>query len=190
MNLPQIRMESVFIQLGLQIDKPIQSIEQPKATQTIEQPKANMDFRTTPGKLTIDQTEARADMDLKSIRQRIKEFAENGYQDFLEGMARRREQGDELMKIEKKGNPLIEQAVINGNKREKQFNIGWIPSHFSVKIHYEPAKVETKIEPQKPIIETKINRPIHEYKPGKVNMFIERWNSLKIDFVNVYNEKI
>jgi len=189
-NVPQIRMESTFIQLGLKTEKPLQSIEQPKAIQTIEQPKAKMEFRTTPGQLSLDQSQARADMDLKSIRQRIKEFAENGYQDFLTGMARRREQGDELMKIENKGNPISQQAVINGTKPEKQFNIGWIPSHFSVKINYEPANVETYIEPQKPILEAKMNRPIHEYKPGKVNMFIERWNSLKIDFVNIYNEKI
>ena len=127
MQLPQIRLQSTFIKTGLNIEQPIQEIEQPKAIQSIEQPKAIVEIDTTPGILTIDQSKARADMDLKNISQRIQEFAQNGVQDLLQGIARRVAQGDELMRIENGGNPIASQAKQDGEGPEKQFNIGWIP---------------------------------------------------------------
>ena len=189
MQLPQIRLQSNFIKIGLNIEQPVQEIEQPKAIQSIEQPKAIVEIKTIPGMLTIDQTKARADMDLKSVAVRIREFAQNGYSDSLKGIQRRMVQGDELMRIENKGNPLAAQGKENGEKPMKQFNIGWIPSHFSVKLDYEPAKVNIHVEPQKPIINTQVQKPIHNYTPGKTTVEVLEWNSLDIDFVNLFPEK-
>ncbi|MBP2241980.1 hypothetical protein J2Z40_002553 [Cytobacillus eiseniae] len=189
MQLPQIRLQSNFIKIGLNIEQPVQEIEQPKAIQSIEQPKAIVEIKTIPGMLTIDQTKARADMDLKSIAVRIQEFAQNGYSDSLKGIQRRMVQGDELMRIENKGNPLAAQGKENGEKPMKQFNIGWIPSHFSVKLDYEPAKVNIHVEPQKPIINTQVQKPIHNYTPGKTTVEVLERNSLEIDFINLFPEK-
>lgn len=190
MHLPQIRIESTFAKLGLNIEKPVQSIEQPKTELSIQQPKAILQIETTKGKLSIDQTKAWNDMDLKSVFKRIEEFAHLGYQDHLEGMARRAEQGDELMKIEHQGNPIQSQAKQNSERPYKQLHIGWIPSHFSVDIHYEPAKVNIDVQPQKPIIDAQIRKPIHDYTPGKVSGYMERWNSLSIDYINLFDEKM
>lgn len=190
MKLPQIRMESVFARLGLQIEKPVQMIEQPKAILTIEQPKARLEIYTTKGKLTIDQTKAWEERNLQSTSRTTEINAENARLAWLEGIARRRRQGDELMQIEKKGDPIVTQAIENSEGPEKQFNIGWIPSYFSVKFNYKPTQVHIRAIPQKPIIHALPQKPIHEYKPGKVTAYIERWNSLKIDFVNLFDEKI
>lgn len=189
MQLPQIRLQSTFIKTGLNIEKPIQEIEQPKAIQSIEQPKAIVEMETTPGVLTIDQSKARADMDLKNISQRIQEFAQNGYQDGLQGIARRIAQGDELMKIENGGNPIASLAKEDAKGTEKQFNIGWIPSHGSVKLNYQPAKVKINVEPQKPIINAETQKPIHNYIPGKTTVGVLENNSLDIDFINLFPEK-
>ncbi|WP_374721177.1 DUF6470 family protein [Peribacillus tepidiphilus] len=184
MNLPQIRMESNFIKLGLNIQKPVQSIQQPKANLTIQQPRPELQIETIPSKLTIDQSQAWADMDLKGILRRIKENADYGYESWLAGMERRAQQGNELMRIENKGNAIASQAITNGEKHMKQYNIGWVPSHFSVKIHYEPARVNIDWKLNKPIIESQINKPIHDYTPGKVTGYIEQWNSLSIYYEN------
>lgn len=189
MQIPQIRLQSTFMRTGLQIQQPIQQIEQPQAQQSIQQPQAVLEIETTPGRLTIDQTKAREDMDLKSIRKRIEEFAQNGYQDWLKGLERRAVQGNELMKIENGGNPLASQAKENGEKPMLPFNIGWIPSYFSVKIQYEPAKVNINVKPQKPIIDAEIRKPIHEYTPGKTNVEVIEKNSLDVDFENLFPEK-
>jgi hypothetical protein len=190
MNMPQIRLESTFAQIGLHTEKPIQKIEQPKAVQTIEQPKAQLSIETVPSRLTIDQIEAWAQLGFKPIPWLVEETANYGKQQSMEGIARRVRQGDELMKIENKTNPIPIQAEENGHKPEAQFNIGFIPSYGSVKIHYQPAEVHVKITPQKPIIDVQIRKPIHEYTPGKVHVYLEQQNMLKIDFVNLVDKTV
>jgi len=182
MKIPQIRIESTSAQIGLKTKNAVNHIEQPKADLSIEQPKAEVTIQTTKSKLTIDQTQARADVDLKSVFRRNDEAAQRGYQDLLEGIARRAQQGNELMKIEYKGNPIATQAIQNGQKAMKEFGLKFVPSAGSVKINYEPAQVDINIEPQKPIIDVNVNKPIYNYESGEVEVFLERKNDLKISF--------
>ncbi|SFA44385.1 hypothetical protein SAMN05192569_100786 [Parageobacillus thermantarcticus] len=185
MQLPQIRLQSTFAKIAIQTTPPVQEIKQPPAELDLQQPPAEMKIETTPAKLTIDQTKAWEDMDLKHIFRRIEEFAQQGYKDWLEGIARVSRQGDELMRIEDGGNPIAEQAKENSEDPIYDFNIGWIPSPFSVKINFEPAKVHIDVKVNKPINSTKINKPIINYTPGKVTIDLAQRNSLKIDFVNL-----
>ncbi|MBO0997841.1 hypothetical protein IOC57_08790 [Bacillus sp. SD075] len=190
MQIPQIRLQSTAMKIGLNIEQPIQQIEQRPAVQSIEQPKAILEIQTTPGKLTIDQSQAREDMDLKSLSRRVDEFAQRGYQDWLAGMARRSQQGTELRHIEKGGNALADQARHNSKGPGKQFNLGWIPSHFSVKLDYQPAEVKIEAIAQKPIIDARINRVNHTYTPGSVDVEILQKNALDIDFINLFPDEI
>lgn len=190
MQIPQIRLQSTSMKIGLNIEQPVQQIEQKAADQSIEQPQAILEIRTAPGKLTIDQSQAREDMDLESLSKRVEEFARQGYQDSLAGMARRAQQGTELRHIEKGGNALAEQARQNSKGPEKQFNLGWIPSHFSVKLDYQPAQVEIEATAQKPIIDARINRPNHTYTPGSADVEIQQKNALDIDFINLFPDEI
>jgi hypothetical protein len=185
MNLPQIRIESKFAKIAIETTPPVQEIEQPPAELDLQQPPAEIKIEKTPSKLTIDQTKAWEDMDLKHIFRRIEEFAQQGYEDWLEGMARVSRQGDELMRIEDGGNPIAEQAKENSEDPMYEFNVGWVPSHFSVKTNYEPAKVHIDVKVNKPINNTKINKPIINYTPGKVTTELAQRNSLKVDFVNL-----
>jgi Family of unknown function (DUF6470) len=185
MNLPQIRLESTIAKIAIETTPPVQEIEQPPTELDLQQPPAEIKIETTPAKLTIDQTKAWEDMDLKHIFRRIEEFAQQGYEDWLEGMARVSRQGDELMRIEDEGNPIAEQAKENSEDPMYEFNIGWVPSHFSVKTNFEPAKVHIDVKVNKPINHTKINKPIINYTPGKVTTELVQRNSLKIDFVNL-----
>ncbi|MFE1243048.1 DUF6470 family protein [Fictibacillus sp. NPDC058756] len=185
MNFPQLRMESTFGQIGLTSQKPIQEIEQLPAELTITQPKAEMNIERTPGKLTIDQTQAWEDMDLKPILRRIEEFAQNGYQDWLSGMARRSQEGDDLMKIENGGNPIAEHAMMNCESQMYDFNIGFVPSSFSVKINYHPIDLRIDWKTHKPEIDVKINKPRHDYTPGVVRSEMRQWPSLKIEVIGL-----
>lgn len=190
MNLPQIRLQSTFIKTGLTIDKPVQEIQQPKAKQHIEQPAAILEIETIPGQLHIDSSQARAEAGLKTDSQRVKEFAQDGYQDWLKGLARRARQGRDLMAIHKGGNPIVAHAKENSKLPQKQFNIGWIPSHFSVKMQYDPAQVNIDVKPQKPVTEVEIQKPNHHYTPGTVSVDVLQKNSLEIDFTNVFPNDI
>lgn len=184
MQLPQIRMQSTFIQTSLQITDPVQRIEQPKAVQTIKQPQAIVKMDVTPGKLTIDQSEAWAQMNHKTNSQLITENAQRGKQKALEGLAKIARQGNELMHIEKGGNPIAAHAKENSDLPKRQFQLGWIPSPNSVKIQYEKAKLNIDVQVQKPIIDTQAQKPIHEYTPGDVKVSVSQRNSLQIDVIN------
>ena len=80
MNIPQLQIQTTRGILGLQITKPVQEIEQPKAHITQEQPAAILEMSTTSPQLSIDTTEARAELDLKSVFKRTEEFAQLGKQ--------------------------------------------------------------------------------------------------------------
>lgn len=182
MQIPQIRMESTFIKLGLDIEKPNQQIEQPQAIQTIEQHQAVITMETTPGRLTIDQTKAREDVDLKSIFRRTEDAAQSGYQDWMTGLARRAQQGTQLRSIQYKGNTIANQAKANSEREVKQFNIGWVPSPFSVKTDYQPSQLHIDVQVQRPNIQVQTQKANIEYTPGKVTPFVAKQNSLTIDF--------
>ena len=89
------------------------------------------------------------------------------------------------MRIESGGNPIADQAKENSEGPMYEFNIGWIPPHFSVKIQYEPAKLDINVKLNKPINNSKARKPIIHYTPGKVSIGMARYNSLKIDFENL-----
>jgi hypothetical protein len=185
MDFPQIRMESNFGRIGLTTQNAYQTIAQPKAEMSIRQPKADLNIETTEGKLTIDQTKAWEDMDLKHIFRRIEEYAQNGYQDWLSGLARMSQEGDDLMKIEAGGNPIPEHAKINSESPMYDFNIGFVPSHFSVKTNYQPGNLKIDWRTNNPEIDVKVNKPQIEYTPGKVQGEINQWPSLNIDFIGL-----
>jgi Family of unknown function (DUF6470) len=185
LDIPQIRLESRFVKLSLETVNASLEIQQPKADLSIQQPKAELSIQTTPGKLTIDQTKAREEVDLKHISKRIAEAADQGREDVLSGIARRIQQGDEQMRIENGGKPLTAQPKTNSEREIKQFNIGFIPSHFSVKLNFQPAEVKIDVQRNAPIIESKINKPIMDYKAGEVKVALAERNQLKIDFVSI-----
>jgi len=185
MKLPQIRLESQWARISLSSTPPQQTIEQPQAELDIQSSKIEMEIHRKPSKLTIDQTKAWEDMDLKHVFRRIEEYADNGYQDWLNGLARIAEQGNELMKIEDGGNPIATQAKTNSESPMKEFNVGWVPSHFSVKIDYDPGKVDIEWKTQPAINNSKPKKPIVEYTPGSVNIEMEQKANIKVDFENL-----
>ncbi|MCD7034447.1 DUF6470 family protein [Metabacillus sp. GX 13764] len=185
MQIPQIRLESTQGRIGLTTIQPKMEQEQPKADLSIEQPQAELSIETIPAKMTIDTTEARADVDLKSIARRKAEAAQQGYQDLLSGIARRSDEGEQLMRIENGGNPVVEQAQANSASPVYDFNIGFVPSAGSVKIDFQPAQVKIDVVPRKPIINVKQNKPVLNYEPGKIEVHLDQRPELKVDFVTV-----
>ncbi|MDY0408916.1 DUF6470 family protein [Paracerasibacillus soli] len=180
-------MESQFAQIQINQTSGTLTMEQPHATVSIQQPKAEISIETTPSTLTIDQTKAWEDMNLMNILRRTEKNAQEGHQALLEGIGRRAEQGQQLMEIEHNGNPLKEQAIVNGNRPEKSLGITFIPSNFAVQIHYEPAKVSIEARAKQPIIDIKANQPIIQYERGDVSIGMKQYAQLNIDFVNLFD---
>lgn len=183
MNFPKLQINSTRAQLGLNIQKPVQQIEQPIASIHIQQPRATQTMQTTRPQLSIDSTEARAAIDLKSVRRRIEDHAADSRQAGLDGTARRAQQGNDLMRIENGGNPIKSQSQASGRQPYTGLAIKFVPSYGSVKVDFQPGSIDIKVEPQQVIINSTINKPIHNYTPGKVTGEMIQHASLQIDWL-------
>lgn len=189
MQFPQIRMESQMARIGLQQTNSFLEIEQPKADLSIEQPKAELSMETVKGKLTIDQTQAWEEMNLMNTFRLIEKFAQEGKQAALEGTSRRAEQGAQLIDIHRNVDIIAEQAVENGSRPYKQLSIKYIPSPFAVKIDYEPGEVMIDVTEKKPNIDVQVRKPEITFHRGGVEIYMEQYPELKIDFENLYSNE-
>lgn len=181
MNFPRLEIHTTPALIGIETRKGYQTIEQPKADLTIEQPKAEMTIRQKPAKLLIDQTQAWRDMEIYGPIEASKRRAQEGYQKLLEGIARRAQEGNQLMKIENGTNAIKQIAKAKNTPQIAPINIKWIPSVFSVKIEFEPNELDIQVEPRKPIINARANRPIINYQPGDVSIYMRQYNDIQID---------
>ncbi|WP_100010418.1 DUF6470 family protein [Lentibacillus sediminis] len=186
MKLPQIRIESQLARIQIRTTPARQEIRQPEAELTIRQPQAEVSIQTTPGRLQIDQTQAWEDMNLMHVFRLNEKFVDEAKADWSAGIARRAQQGTELMQIENGGNPLASQATANAYDGKKALGITFIPSPFAVKTDYQPAEVEIDVQTNPPVIDAKQQQPVHNYYPGSVETSLKQQAELDITFTNLF----
>ncbi|MFC7685727.1 DUF6470 family protein [Ureibacillus sp. GCM10028918] len=182
MNIPKLLIQSTDAKVGLSIQQPKQHIQQPPAELQIKQPSAEISISVEKGQLFIDASQARSEYGFKTIQELEKMAAKKGYQDLLDGIARRAREGGQLMSIGKNNNALQSIAKSKTSPNSKSLGIVFIPSA-KVKLDYKPAEVDINVQTKEPIINAKINKPIHNYTPGKVNVDLIQYPSLKIDWL-------
>jgi hypothetical protein len=180
MNIPQIRMEQTFARLGLHIRKPVQEIEQPPAELNLRQVPARMEIHRTNPRVLIDQSECRADIDLKNIFRRNAEWAMEGRQAVLNAIARISQEGKILRSIESGGNKLKQIAIENTFKQMVPSQITFVPKYGSLKIEGIPVTTEIRWQIGGVQMDPVIRKPVINYTPGRVEGYIEQKNSLKI----------
>lgn len=184
MRLPQIQIRTTDAQLDLRIDKPQQTIKQPKATQKIEQPAAILEINTTRGVLHIDSSQARRDLGLIGPIEATKKGTQEAIQEALGGTARRAKEGRQMMVSAGKnqGRATIQNiAKQNHGPHRTPFNVKFVPSVGSVKIDYTPGKTDVTITRQQPKIDAQVNKPIHDYTPGKVTGTMVQRPNVQVD---------
>ncbi|MBO1001543.1 DUF6470 family protein [Pseudogracilibacillus auburnensis] len=186
MQFPQLRLESQMARIAIEQTPARIEMKQGKAHLSIQQPKAEVSMRTMKGKLTIDQTQAWEEMNLMSTRRLNELHADEGLRAASEGTARRAEQGVELLNIHTGVDIIAEQAVQNGHPPTKTLSFTYIPSPLAVKFHYERGDVQMDVQERKPIIDSQINKPELTFHRGGVQISMEQYAQLKIDFDNLY----
>ncbi|MET3682992.1 hypothetical protein ABID56_001082 [Alkalibacillus flavidus] len=175
MQLPPVSYTIQRGKIGIESQDAQVQITQQGADLQISQSEADLQIEKIPSKLTIDQTEAWRDMGIISVEESVRQNAQEGQQNAMEGIARRAREGDEMMRIENGTDAITQIAKRNIPNPKKDFNIGWIPSsQFAVDINYDPGDVNIEATPNKPIIEAQPNKPQIDYQPGNVNTFIRQ----------------
>lgn len=183
MNIPQIQIRTTDAKLGLNIEKGQQTIRQPKATLHIEQPAAIVEIKTTRGIMRIDSSQARREVGMISPLESASNFAAEGRQKAMQGIARRVSEGNQMMDIAHNQNAIVSIAKKNTFPSKKNIGIDFIPSIGSVKLDYTPASLDINVQTQQAKISAQVNKPIHEYKQGQVSGFMLQKPSIEIDFI-------
>ncbi|WP_077601929.1 DUF6470 family protein [Oceanobacillus sojae] len=184
MEIPQIRIHSQPAKIQIHTEPAQLHISQPPGDLTIRQPAAEISMHTRPGRLNIDQSQAWEDMNLLRPKKSIAKNAQAGQQAAQQGAARRARQGNALMRIENNSDPIKTQALENGFTQQKRLGLTFIPSTFAVKTSYEPAELDIQVRTNQPIIEGRVNKPIMQYKAGRIETSLAQRPELTIEVVN------
>jgi len=176
----QNRVEMMENRLG------VREVNVTKQLRDIEQPAAILDINTTRSVLKIDSSQARRDIGMIGPLESSANYAEKGKQEALKGMARRAREGRQIMENSGKdqGRAVIQNiAQQNHGPHRVQFNVKFVPSVGSVKINFTPGTTDINIQRREPVIDAKVNKPIHEYTPGKVTGTMIQRPDVDIDVI-------
>lgn len=180
----QIRMESTFARLGLNIQKPIQDIKQPKADMNLQQVAAELTIEQAKTELQIDSSQARANIGIMTSMQFSDINASYGREKWLQAIAEKSQEGDRMMKIYTKENAIAE---IGREKGLRVLEGGYRPPSAStdegvdISIQAKPAVINVKRNGMR--IDPVTNPPELSYTPGKVEPYMIQYNNLKIEVV-------
>lgn len=173
MRLPQIQITTTDIQLEYSTTLPKQEIRQPRAELSIEQPAAILEIHTKDAQLKMDSSQLWSDLGMKPTSELIAEYAQKGKQALLKGISRRMSEGRQMMKGAGKdqGRSIVPNIAKqnHGPKRPGPLGIDFIPSYKAIKFQYVPGSIDIHVTPQKPKIDSKVNKVVHHYTPGDVH---------------------
>ncbi|WHZ05400.1 DUF6470 family protein [Neobacillus sp. YX16] len=183
MQVPQIRLQQTYAQIGLRITQPIQELQQEPARLSIKQTPATMKVTRTPSKLDINQDQARNEINMKMPDVFSRDNAEASRQKGLENIAEIVLEGNQLAAIETKTDALAAIAVNKSLPEPDDYNIAFIPSYGSVQIDYTPTQLHIEWEKGGADIHATPHEITHHYTPGKTEVYLRQMNQLQIDIV-------
>lgn len=184
MPIAQLRMESTFARLGLNINKPVQEIRQPAAEMNLSQVPAKLEIEQARLELSIDSSQARANIGIMTSTQFSDSNAAYGKQKAMLAIAEKSQEGDRMMRIYTKENAI---AAIGRERGLRVLEGGYIPPAASedegVDIQIQLKPVVIQVQRNGMTIKPETKPPELSYKPGKVEPYMIQYNSLKIDVV-------
>lgn len=184
MQIPKIRMESTFAKLGLNINKPVQEIKQPKAEMNLRQIPATLSIEQARTTLQIDSSQARANIGIMTSMQFSDSSAAYGKQKAMQAIAEKSQEGDRLMRIYTKENAIAE---IGREKGLRVLEGGYTPPAAStddgvnISAQFKPVAIDVQRNGMR--MDPVLRSPELSYTPGKVEPYMIQYNSLKIDVI-------
>ncbi|WP_251554715.1 DUF6470 family protein [Neobacillus muris] len=183
MQFPQIRISQTNAQIGLRITQPVQEIHQPQAEISIQQVPAEMTIERQPSELRIDQDEAWNQLGLKKLSVLMKDMAAYSRQKGFEAIAKIAAEGEQMAHIELKRDAIVDIAKAKAMPGPADFTIAFIPSYGSVHIQYKPSEIHIDWQLGGASSEYQPTKAVHEYTPGKTEVYLQQRPQLEISFV-------
>ncbi|MBF8982980.1 hypothetical protein IZY60_05475 [Lutibacter sp. B2] len=180
-----LEINTTNAQIGMEITNAKVDIQQPQADVNMKTKHAQVNIKSENSKIHIDQSVCFSESGLKDVFELIKSSANLGKQRASQAIARISSEGDQLMRIENGGNPIISQAIRNAFEADnKDYNIGLTPKS-RPKISATDPKLNIDFQKGEVNIDVNVNKPIINYQPGKVNIYLNQKDSINIEYVDV-----
>jgi hypothetical protein len=179
MQIPQIQIQSQPAQLSIDANIGRQHLEQPRASVSMEQIRPEQHFRTTPGRLEINQERAWDALALGNNLETMHKIYSQSSQIALQGIARIVEKGDRMAAIHLGGNPIAQMAR-EWQRNFPEFDFRGAASYDNIDVEYIPAELSIDTTPGRVEHNVQVNKPIHEYERGKLDIYMGQYPKVEI----------
>lgn len=176
-----LQIKSLSARIGIEINNAKLDYGQKRGRLEINTQKAQLQIEQARPQVVIDQTIPFAEAGRKTMSLFTQEYVDLGRQHVMQGIARRAQEGD-MMARPPYGNAIV-QIVMSKLHQPVDYTIGTIPRtkpeidfvNMEGYISYQPATVESNYT----IDDSQFN-----YRPGGVNVYMERYHELEISFID------
>lgn len=180
MRIPQIQIRQQFAKLGIDADLGRYEIRQPKAEVTIQTTPPALSIESPSGELRIDQSRAWDALALGGTLQVMSRIYAQGRQAALNGIARRVDEGRQLVNIHQGGNMLADIAANAAFRKHPPLPVAGEASVDNVDFFYTAYQPQIEVQKGRVDIEVKPNRPEITYYRGKLDIYMEQYGKVTI----------
>jgi len=176
----RLEMNSQRAQIGMKTTPPVQDIQQPHAELDLKTTHAKAQVEGTLPKVQIDQSQAFSESGLKGIVDFTSEIIQRAKSDMQNAMARAADQGNQLADIHNSTNVIAENADDNAwGQFENEFGMVTMPSS-RPEITVIEGELDIQVQEGKVENNTRAQKPIVDYRRGKLDIYLKQRNSLEI----------
>lgn len=170
--------------IGINTVRPVQRIEQPRGKQEIRQVKPELIIDSAMTAVQIDQSACFAEAGLKGSQELSREYAEMGRQAALEAIGRIVEEGNTMARTPWSVSlrTILANLVQERHPLFVDFNVKFIPQS-RPDIEWTPGYLNIDWSLGGAEIGYTPSKPLHQYTPGKAEVYIRQRNELKIEYI-------
>lgn len=186
MQLPSLNIQKTDAYIGLHLQRPGLQIRQRNADLQILQDPVGMEMRTSKPKLSIDQTEAFADANLKTPLRLANDFWAKTESVVSQYVAKTALEGEQLKSIEN-GTGVIQRIAKQRSERPiPEINIGYMPRSMNrVRFDYRPSEVTIHAPFKEAEISVTRRAPQIEIPKWQTDVYVRQKNQISFEAVGV-----
>lgn len=177
-TLPIVQIRTTPSILNMDTTPGQYSIRQPKAEMQLNTRPANLTVQSHPITLQVDQSKAFSAYNGGNMIDMNARIYSGIQQQFLQNMAERVQQGNQLAAIHKPGNTIAD--IIGVDWQPQAFPETRTPASFdNVDIRIETRPPDISYEPAVSEMNVIVNKPEIEYQRGKLDIYVKQYASVQ-----------
>jgi len=177
--IPQIQIRQEYAKLGIDADIGMQDIKQPTATFELTTERPKLDIHSEKGTLYIDSSKAWDALGHGPALETMSRIYSRAHEVVMQGIAKIVEDGNRMAAIQNGRNAIADIAKEKGAEFF-EFEFMGDASVNNVDMHYEPGKLDIKVEEGKVSLNTHPNPPEINYTRGKLDIYMMQYPKVEI----------